>query len=306
MSTLTATFTSLPLEVRNEIYEYLFHKPTCEPPQHHQISAERTEKDGLGDVPDATERLAANVVQEYVPRQIPQALAASEGLREVREDEFIANLLPYRSLSGSSAILRTCRQLYHEAVPFLYANKVFERHSLQMSQVLSWKYKICDFSDQSLHRIRQCTIVVGSILSLETIMDSIAYFANDKCTLKRLGVTFNFHSRCLPHFDNYPKMRYHEWMLAISQCSKIVKSIAAVQVLENIDIVVTENWNGYDNTPGDIFEPFVEAVATAKGWSCTERVYESTTRDEMRHSIGEKNEEWIWHWQLRPPFNKPA
>lgn len=69
MSTLTATFTSLPLEVRNEIYKYLFHKPTCEPPQHHQVSAERTEEDGLSDVSDAIERLAANVVQEYVPRR---------------------------------------------------------------------------------------------------------------------------------------------------------------------------------------------------------------------------------------------
>jgi hypothetical protein len=305
---MTATFTSLPLEVRNQIYEHLFDKPICEPPQDQQYLTARTEGNNLSDVSNTTEWLSAIIDEEFsLKRWSPQSLPASEGLREVREHEFIAILLPYRSLSGGPAILRTCRQVYHEAISFLYANPVFECHSLWLSQYIPSRYKICDFSDQGLQRIQQCNIVVGLCVPLAHIMDSIAYFTNNECLLKRLGVTFNFNSTRLTGFENDAEVRYHEWVLAISHCSKIVESIAAVRVLQNIDIVVTDSRNEYENTPGDIFEPFVEAIATAKGWFCTERVCESTICDESRHSVREWDDhEWIWHWQLRPLLNKPA
>ena len=304
--TMKATFTSLPLEVRNQIYEYLFEKPTREPPQKPQDLAECTEGNELS-VSNVTEWFAAIVEEEFVLKGRGSRLSpASKGLQEVREHEFIAILLPYRLLLSSPAILRTCHQVYHEAISYLYASPVFECHSLWFSQEIPSRYKICDFSDQNLRRIQQCNIVVNSCVSLEHIVDSIAYFTHKKCSLKRLGVIFNFNSKP-PGFQDDTEVKYHEWMLAISHCSKIVESIAAVRVLQSIDIVVTDSWNEYKRTPGDIFEPFVEAIATAKGWSCIERVYESTISDEGWDSVGKwDNNEWIWHWQLRPLFDQPA
>lgn len=68
---------------------------------------------------------------------------------------------------------------------------------------------------------------------------------------------------------------YQRLISKFTRSSKVIDSIAAVKVLHNIDVVLTNiDVRDDKHTLGDLFEPLVQAIATAKAWSCRETMYE--------------------------------
>jgi len=260
LSIMTITFTTLPLEVRTEIYKSLFNIPRCKPP--------KTPGDKESQLPKKS--------------KLP----------------LYATILPYESLPSNPAVLGTCHQIYHEAVSSLYANRVFEGCVTENTYRDIRKYKICIFTETSLRHVQCFKIIVSGHQSPDTLVQQIAYLANENYTLKRLELSFHFDSYCwetLAHVHGYRSV-----VNELTPSTKIVDSIAAMKVLHNIDITITDRYSQKDIfTPADVFEPLIQAIATARGWSRDEGMYICNNG-----KLQAEKQRWAWH--LWPPSTEPS
>jgi len=257
---MTITFATLPLEVRTEIYNSLFNIPRCKSPK----------------------TLGVNDSQ----------------LPEMCKLPLYANLLPYELLPSNPAILGTCHQIYHEAVPFLYTNRVFKRYVTEKAYFDDRISKTCVFTETSVRHVQQFQIFVGGNQTPEDIARHIAQLANEVYTLKRLELVFMVDSGYFGLFGKEDVEHYQCFISKLTHSSKAVDSIAAVKVLQNIDVVlINSDIRDNKHTLGDRFKPLVQAIATAKGWSCGETMYQCSYG-----KTGIEEHEWVWH--LRPPVTK--
>lgn len=257
---MTVTFTKLPLEVRNEIYKSLFNVPRCK----------------------SLRTLGHN--ESQLPKMVELPLCATR--------------LPYTSFPGHPAILHTCHQIYHEAVPLLYANRVFERYVMENVYFDDRVVRTCVFADDSVRHAHHCRIHVGFNQPPEATARHIAQLANVDFKLKRLELIFVVKSYRWTWFE-IRDLEYHEYLISkLTSCSELINSIAALKVLHNIYVVLTNTYiRDETNTLGDIFESFVQAVATAKAWPCDE-----TTFERGYGKTGKEEHQWVWH--LSPPIIK--
>jgi hypothetical protein len=257
---MTVTFTTLPLEVRNEIYKSLFNTPRCKSP--------KTPGDN----------------ESQFPKMFKLPLYAT--------------ILPRKSLPSNPAILGTCRQIYHETVPFLYADRAFKRYVMENIYFDDRIVKTCVFTDTNFRHVQHCQIYVRFSQTPEAIARHIAQLANENYTLKRLELIFMVDSY---HWTLWVKedVEHHQRLISkLTRSSKVIDSIAAVKVLHNIDVVLTNiDVRDDKHTLGDLFAPLVHAIATAKAWSCGGTMYECSHRE-----TGKEEHEWVWH--LQPPVTK--
>ena len=100
-------------------------------------------------------------------------------------------LVPYSSPCALPlqhiAILRTCRQIYRETIPALYANIVFRYSFKHLDKSLYWIHQIRLFPEQGLQMIEHFRITFEAP---GRIAEIIAYFADKISVLKRLALEF--------------------------------------------------------------------------------------------------------------------
>lgn len=150
-----------------------------------------------------------------------------------------------------------------------------------------------------IRHVQHCQISVRSSQSPGAIARHIARLANDDYTLKRLELIFGVESYHWAGLSLQEDLEHLQRLISeLIRSSKVINSIAAVKVLHNIDVVLTNTDVRDDrHTLRDLFEPLVQAVTTAKAWSCGGATYQC--------SYGKTgNEEHEWTWHLSPPVIK--
>ena len=215
---------SYPPEVRNQIYGCLFEEACLTELTHGYPSAGHTRED---------ERMGTR--SRVVPKLELVSLSSSSTDRDA---------------SLGTGILRTCHQIYHEALPFLYAKRVFRYcftdttetpFSIQSytrlfpeqdyNRVFPEQNYTCVFPEQNLSMIQHFQLLVeervDENISPDSVAETIDYFCNRSCGLKRLGIEFQF----MVDPDFIPEESYQRWMEAVAEDYPIRKSLVALNNL---------------------------------------------------------------------------
>ena len=281
---------SYPPEVRNQIYGCLFEEVCLTELTHGYPSARHTRQD---------ERMGTR------SRIVPKLELVSLSLSSTDRDA-----------SLGTGILRTCHQMYHEALPFLYAKRVF-RYSFtdttetpfsiqsytrlfpeqDYNRVFPEQNYTRVFPEQNLSMIQHFQLLVeervDENISPDRVAETIDYFCNRSCGLKRLGIEFQF----MVDPDFIPEEGYQRWMEAVAEDYSICKSLVALNNLQQIDFTVSDEEPG----AGEIFKPLIQYIIHGKGWVCDN---EEGAYRFQKENYDLEYHEWTWH--LRPDVSRPA
>ena len=212
-----------------------------------------------------------------------------------------------RDASLGTGILRTCHQIYHEALPFLYAKRVFRYSFTDTTEtpfsIQSYTHLFPEqnytrvFPEQNLSMIQHFQLLVeervDENISPDSVAETIDYFCNRSCGLKRLGIEFQF----MVDPDFIPEEGYQRWMEAVAEDYSICKSLVALNNLQQIDFTVSDEEPG----AGEIFKPLIQHIIHGKGWVCDN---EEGAYRFQKENYDLEYHEWTWH--LRPDVSHPA
>jgi len=225
-SAMPASFMTLPLEVRYQIYEY-----TCGEKRFVDLTCQKRE----------------NILE---PARVDTArnTEASQGLLWFA-------VIPHNDPPlDLFAVLRTCRQVLQETISLLYAQAIFCFLLRDAGRVYNLRF----FPEQSLPMIQNVDIVIereSLEAGLSYIEDRLAYLANGD-TMRRLVLAFQF----LSEADRF-REPCDTSMKALGTQTGIPKKIAALKSLHHFQIIM----NDYNPKMEEIIAQFVSQVETTIG-----------------------------------------
>ena len=156
-----------------------------------------------------------------------------------RAERAISNIRshPVRDFSPETAILRTCRQIYVEAVSILYGENYFS-YSCDVSIFNSEDYIKVGFPDQNVHLIRHLEIEVDPKPNFEPISPisvaaTIQYFARRGCELQTFSLyleDFELHDPLSEECDD------HVLLDSIGGAGEVCAALVELQVSQSLNI----------------------------------------------------------------------
>lgn len=297
---MASPFVLLPLEIRIKIYGYLFR-----------------DIDGQFDLIQETENCDNSEQTKRLLRE-PSAIKHTV-------DESTIILRKYEGLRRpfNTAIVRTCRQIYHEAVSILYEKTCFcyNPWTAYPSENSSTAVKL---SLNKLDKIRILHLCIGRYNPAQNpraVVGLLNYFATPNCSLKRLVLDFKFKPDLwrklslsslldLPHdyesqsedsesdgskSDDTPDCPFY---MRFSHDTSIAEAISNINISEEIQVKLTEECF----EAGQNFEPFLRNIADSKSWACHKRFSSITGKD---HYVSVRGDDYDWCWSIRPPTKSP-
>lgn len=235
---MASKFLSMPSEIRREIYEQLF--ASCRVPIAH--------------CPIADEKLLIMDDMEPIsPYDAPEdCKLVTYWKAEERPPCF-------------AAILRTCRQIYHETRGLLHATILFEYKVRDFSQLFSSKFSTTTFAEQNLSKIQRLEIALHPLCpySRNVIMETVLGLLNKIDSLKQLTLR-------VPTLDRGVYDDVHDqWLLTSIYDLSLSQYLGTLENLQDVWINADD-----DDTIGDYLReslvPFMRTITEAKGWICDE------------------------------------
>ncbi len=230
---MALSFLSLPPEVRNEIYGYIF-KGKCEPGLVHVYAKCFATKSGYWDIDIST-------------KSNPQLKAY-----------WTSHLLHLHS--SCATIVLTCRQVYHETNNLLYARAIFVYRFWEGPRpVFNLRIKPCVFRRNSLQYVKNLEILLdpANSVPLDIIVEAITGLIDEPCALVRLTVKSKIYDSDRTETDA-------AWMRSILQNEDVLESIMTLKSLQYIRIIVEDELL----TDGTDYAALSQAIASVKGWVC--------------------------------------
>ena len=182
------------------------------------------------------------------------------------------------------AILRTCRQIYNEAISIFLARTFFTYTARLYPRLRSGRltHESCQLPVQRLQDIQKLEVHVerDERICSCTLAEMVASLVENANALKRLHLIFFLQPGGVTHES------YRTWLQHIVHISRIAKTIAAAKNLQEIHITVSDD----AETGGPDFEPHVYTIAPKEAWSLDQEDY---VYDDGK--IG-----YTWRWILRP------
>jgi len=232
---MALSFLSLPPEVRNEIYGYIF-KGKCEPGLVHVYAKCFATKSGYWDI-DTRSRTKSD----------PQLKAY-----------WTSHLLHLRS--SCAPIVRTCQQVYRETNTLLYARATFVYRFWEGPRpVFNLRIRPCVFQKESLQYVKNLEILLDpeNSVPLDIIVEATTGLIDEACALERLTVKSKI-------YDSYTTGTDAAWMRSILQNEGVLKSIMTSKSLHYVRIIVDDEVL----TDGTDYAALSRAIASVKGWVC--------------------------------------
>jgi hypothetical protein len=237
---MALSFLSLPPEVRNEIYGYLF-----------------DEEHGI--------QLTHYYHEDYPINHASNSMVTSPKASNEAELRTYTSDFTVKPRSIGTAIFYTSWQTYHESCCLLYARTAFEFFFLRYPKLAaSCKIKIegSGFPKQSLQHVQDLMIRLDRTnrVPFDIIVETIAALVNEACALRRLIVKFDV-------FNSYIDGPDVAWVQSVLHNEGVSRSLTTSKSLRYIFITVCDK----KLTEGDGFGALSQAIATAKGWVCEEQ-----------------------------------
>ena len=257
------TFQSLTPEIRNEIYGYLF----------------------------GEKRRLKLIDKGYRYRAINQADQSKElGSTSTFKPAF-GYIVGRRR---HSAILRTCRQIYHESVPVLYGSTVFSFFKIKALIYTNWSDVPHSFPAQCLQHVQKLEISVEHDEPQYTSWraERIAFLIREASVMRQLCLSF--YICALWAMGD----KIDIWTQDIVYKCGIPEMIKASRSLRKVYIKVT---NIRDLDVARYFAPFVHAITTMKDWSCEHnheplvKAEEGVDGDGIIWKQGQRGHKWTWN-----------
>ena len=181
------------------------------------------------------------------------------------------------------AILRTCRQIYNEAISIFLA-RTFSSYTARLNPRLRsgpLNHGSCQLPVQRLQDIQKLEVNVerDENINSRTLAEMLGSLVEDASAVKRLLLIFFLQPGGGTHEN------YRTWLQNIVHISRIAKTIAAAKILQDFHITVSDD----AETGGPDFEPLIYAIAPKESWSLDQEDY---CYDDG--SIG-----YAWRWILR-------
>lgn len=262
------TFQSLPPEIRNEVYGHLFG------------NQDRIE-----------------LIHKFPPPHVTDQADESNGYEFTSTPKPLSGFLV--GLRRHSAILRTCRQIYQEAVPILYGSTVFSFPNSKFAAWIEPSDEPHSFPAQSLQHIQKLEITVDHdepVTSSRTA-ERTASLIEEAVALRQLDLSFS-----IWHFWVTDKWM-NIWAQDIVYNSRILEVIKASRSLRKVRIELSEDRNLDEPR---YFAPFVHAITTMKDWSCEHdhgplvKAEEGVDDDGNIWKQRQYGHKWTWSFQLVP------
>lgn len=164
-------------------------------------------------------------------------------------------------------------------------------HDLRTSWSGSGRCKEVPLRPDYLRHVRTIRLEVHHrALSQKTpkeLVELFTHLTHANCSLKRLNLTFDFEKK-----PGYSYIAFHEHQVAIqpltiqpvidSSCFKtfardtiIAAALASLPISQEVHIELSDN----SRDAGELFTPFVQSIAAAKGWAFRQLYHSSSSPD---------------------------
>lgn len=230
---MTLSFLSLPPEVRNQIYGYIF-TGKCESGLVHAYPKVFATNSGYWNL-DAVSKFKRN------PRLKAYWMSDIE-----------------HSCFSHAFVVQTCQQIYQETNALLYAGATFVYSFWEGPQpIFNLQITPCLFPKKSLEYVKNLELLLARADSvpLEIIVEAIAGLLNAACVLERLTVKSKF---TLQHESKTDIA----WLGSILHNEAVLGSIKTLESLRDVHIIVEDE----KHTNGAGFAILTQVIAAAKGW----------------------------------------
>jgi len=265
---MALSFLSLPPEVRNQIYGYVFNKEHLVAFKHYFSGCDYyPEDDPVNHAPKCelcgprtNDNAGPSVYTAYRARQPP---------------------------SFYTAMLQTSSQIYRETCCFLYAKTVFHYSfspDIQLPSPAENTRSV--FPKESLQHVKDLKIRHDRMIPVprDVVVKAIAGFVDEACALERLTVEFHIYGGYIYGPDV-------AWVQSVLHNESVLKSLTTSKSLRYIRITVRDGL--LHDEAG--YAALSQATAAAKGWVCEAR-YHNSEPDKIDSSRIRSD----WSWQLRP------
>ena len=191
-----------------------------------------------------------------------------------------------------TAILRCCRQVYTEAVAVLYSENCFDY------EMHSHPDQGRDFPLQNLKLVRYLRVIiyengVSHLEDMQDIADATLALRRGVGMLLHFRLVFSFNSCC----SERSGIRERPLAIGVAFSSKILKGILALDVRQELEIVVLDNKASTRET----FQNLADATAVAKSWHSLDE--DGFYQDQGPDVNGD--ERFRCSWTLRPTSSAP-
>jgi len=234
-------FLSLPPEVRNQIYNYLFDEDEIQ--------------------------LTHYYPEGYPVKNAHKSIVTRLRVRNQAELRTYASVATLQPLQFYAAMLQTSWQIYHETCYLLYARTIF-RFFFLWNPKLAFSSKV--FQKQSLQHVGDLKIELCRMdfVSLDLVVEAIAGLVDQACALERLTVEYDI-------YHPYIEGQDVAWVQSILHSEGVLKAITTSRSLRYVCIAVyAEEFSARPH-----FAALCQTIATAKGWVCEEQ-YETGEPDD--------------------------
>lgn len=210
-----------------------------------------------------------------------------------------AHLMAFRrtrdGCNRSSALLRTCRQIYQEATHFLVAYSVFEFsfctpfwHGISTIHGSHWPFPKTSFALIQFLCIGVDTQAIEQIKPEE--IDKLLFdFAAHHCKLKCLTIDFFL-------IKQTSSGLLDRWIKAAVKRNRIPASIKALRSLQDVSIRAY----GREGVKDEIYGELVQSIERSLGWERDQKIETNRGKD-----AGDVNGSLVRKWLLLPPTHKP-
>ncbi len=208
--------------------------------------------------------------------------------------------------SLESAVLRTCRKIYSEALPIFYGENTFLYHFWTPSFSYGW---VSRFADSHLKTMRHLELQINvkprhEEMAAATVAATIQYFIKHDCDLHTLKL--ELHER---DFDGIG----HPMLRKVTASQEVMAALAELKVSKALTITFSYWTFDSFNHPclkslGNRFQDFVNRLASRKEMAATKQelkiAYEGPDRDGLEEDFDEDEDRYIslyeLPWCLRP------
>lgn len=246
---MASFFNSLPREIRDEIYGYLLGDDRQVAFLHLFLDRNSTSyvQVSNSNVKELTSVNLSKPKREFC--LVTYVFPKDRKDRKDRKDP--PTLFPH--------VLRVCRQMYIEAVPILYARKVFEYWSKEFFQWLD-RSQVREIPEQTLGLIQDLNIFIlgADFATPDEMKKMLSCFEIENSSLKRFRLTLDLYK-----FKPRPPRR-RPVLQDIINNKAFNQAIMALRATQKIEFVVEDD----DKDVGPSFEAFIHAVANARAWYC--------------------------------------
>lgn len=233
----------------------------------------------------------------------PQLLRAPEYYSGIqRAQRALSNLRsqPVRDFSPESAILRTCRQVYLEAMPVLYGENTFS-YSCAMSIFNDEDYLKVGFPDQRLEQIKHLELKAQPGRRVEPMVPvnvaaTIQYFVNRGCDL----LTFKLALNQLEDYEPGDDDDKQQLLQAVALSSDVLAALVRLKVSKTLTISISYSQkrtiveHETEGTVSDLFQDhLIKCLGSQKNFTVTNEKFFDTDflgKDED-HEDGEDGED---------------